>query len=121
MAVGAKQSDVLESVVIAHTIDMVEVQRKRSTEPLSDAASRARVRHEPFADKPSLEAAKVVTGAVLDEDLRSACIRSLTLSRTACRTYAKTMTWDESARCFLGNLKSSGALLVKREPALVSA
>lgn len=54
--------------------------------------------------------------AVLDEDLRSACLRSLDLSRAACRSYAKTMTWDESARCFLNNLKSSGALLVRREP-----
>jgi hypothetical protein len=26
------------------------------------------------------------------------------------------MTWDESARCFLGNLKNSGALVVRREP-----
>jgi hypothetical protein len=33
------------------------------------------------------------------------------------------MTWDESARCFLGNLKNSGALMAKREPvsSLVSA
>ncbi|HEY6257800.1 MAG TPA: glycosyltransferase family 1 protein [Xanthobacteraceae bacterium] len=54
--------------------------------------------------------------AVLDEDLRAACLRSLAVSRTACRAYAKTMTWDESARCFLGNLKNSGALLVKHEP-----
>jgi glycosyltransferase involved in cell wall biosynthesis len=54
--------------------------------------------------------------AVLDEDLRAACLRSLTLSRADCRAYAKTMTWDESARCFLNNLKNSGALLSRREP-----
>jgi glycosyltransferase involved in cell wall biosynthesis len=59
--------------------------------------------------------------AVLDEDLRAACLRSLTVSRAACRAYAKTMTWDESARCFLGNLKSSGALLVKPDATLLSA
>jgi glycosyltransferase involved in cell wall biosynthesis len=54
--------------------------------------------------------------AALDEDLRAACLESLTLSRTDCRAYAKTMTWDESARCFLNNLKNSGALLLQREP-----
>ena len=55
--------------------------------------------------------------AVLDEDLRAACLRSLTVSRSACRAYAKTMTWEESARCFLRNLTSSGALLRRDEPA----
>ncbi|HLH93758.1 MAG TPA: glycosyltransferase family 1 protein [Xanthobacteraceae bacterium] len=59
--------------------------------------------------------------AALDEDLRAACLKSLTLSRAACRAYAKTMTWDESARCFLNNLKSSGALQVRREPHAVSS
>jgi glycosyltransferase involved in cell wall biosynthesis len=59
--------------------------------------------------------------AVLDEDLRAACLESLKISRAACRAYAKTMTWDESARCFLNNLKSSGALLKREEPALAPA
>jgi glycosyltransferase involved in cell wall biosynthesis len=74
----------------------------------------------PIAGFPVDATRDVVAGApvaVLDEDLRAACIRSLALSRAACRSYATTMTWDESARCFLGNLKSSGALLVRREPA----
>jgi glycosyltransferase involved in cell wall biosynthesis len=73
----------------------------------------------PIAGFPVDSTRDVIAGApvaVLDDDLRAACIRSLTLSRTACRSYAKTMTWDESARCFLGNLKSSGALLARREP-----
>jgi glycosyltransferase involved in cell wall biosynthesis len=73
----------------------------------------------PIAGFPVDSTRDVVAGApvaVLDDDLRSACMRSLTLSRTECRSYAKTMTWDESARCFLTNLKSSGALLAKREP-----
>jgi glycosyltransferase involved in cell wall biosynthesis len=46
--------------------------------------------------------------AVLDEDLRAACLRALALSRTACRGYAETMTWDESARCFLANVGRAG-------------
>jgi hypothetical protein len=72
----------------------------------------------PIAGFPVDSTRDVIAGApvaILDDDLRSACMRSLTLSRADCRSYAKTMTWDESARCFLGNLKSSGALLVRRE------
>ncbi len=42
--------------------------------------------------------------AVLDEDLRSACLRALEIPRAACRDYAETMTWAESARCFVGNV-----------------
>jgi glycosyltransferase involved in cell wall biosynthesis len=80
----------------------------------------------PIAGFPVDSTRDVVAGApvaILDDDLRSACLRSLGVSRVACRSYAKTMTWDESARCFLSNLKNSGALLARREPhsSLVSA
>jgi 1,2-diacylglycerol 3-alpha-glucosyltransferase/glucuronosyltransferase len=46
--------------------------------------------------------------AVLDEDLRAACLDALALSRDACRAFAETMSWDESARCFLANLEQAG-------------
>jgi glycosyltransferase involved in cell wall biosynthesis len=42
--------------------------------------------------------------AALDEDLRAACQRALAIPRADCRRYAETITWEESARCFLGNL-----------------
>ena len=42
--------------------------------------------------------------AALDDDLRSACLKALTIPRAACRRYAETVTWEESARCFIGNL-----------------
>jgi glycosyltransferase involved in cell wall biosynthesis len=42
--------------------------------------------------------------AALDEDLRSACLKALTIPRAACRHYAEAATWEESARCFIGNL-----------------
>ncbi len=42
--------------------------------------------------------------AALDEDLHAACQRALTIPRDDCRRYAETITWEESARCFLGNL-----------------
>ncbi len=38
---------------------------------------------------------------VLDEDLRAACLRALSLSRSDCRAYALTMTWENCARRFL--------------------
>jgi glycosyltransferase involved in cell wall biosynthesis len=47
--------------------------------------------------------------AILDEDLRTACLQALQLSRPMCRAYAEMMTWEASARHFLANLASAGA------------
>ena len=65
--------------------------------------------------------------AMLDEDLRAACLGALGLSRDACRGYAVTMSWDESARAFLDNIQRVGvttsaplildALKAARDPA----
>lgn len=44
--------------------------------------------------------------AVLDEDLRGACLRALEIPPHLCRQYAETVTWEASARSFLGNLVS---------------
>jgi glycosyltransferase involved in cell wall biosynthesis len=41
---------------------------------------------------------------VLDEDLRAACLRALTIDRAACRAFASRMTWDRCARMFLDNV-----------------
>jgi glycosyltransferase involved in cell wall biosynthesis len=40
----------------------------------------------------------------LDEDLRSACIRALRMSRETCRSFALERSWENSARQFIGNL-----------------
>jgi glycosyltransferase involved in cell wall biosynthesis len=40
----------------------------------------------------------------LDTDLRSACIRALSISREACRNFALERSWENSARQFIGNL-----------------
>jgi len=40
----------------------------------------------------------------LDNDLRSACIRALDMSREACRNFALERSWENSARQFIGNL-----------------
>jgi glycosyltransferase involved in cell wall biosynthesis len=40
----------------------------------------------------------------LDNDLRSACLRALTMSRGTCRNFALERSWENSARQFIGNL-----------------
>src|SRR5262249_45123291 len=42
--------------------------------------------------------------AVLDNDMRAACLGALAIPRDACRQYAETLTWEASARSFLSNL-----------------
>jgi len=57
----------------------------------------------------------------LDNDLRSACLRALTMSREACRDFALERSWDNSARQFIGNLTalqpSRSLRPVRRAPA----
>ena len=42
---------------------------------------------------------------VLNEDLRAACLSALALSRTACRDFALTRSWETSVRQFAGHLQ----------------
>ncbi len=42
----------------------------------------------------------------LDENLRSACLRALEMSRQACRNFALERCWENSARQFIGNLSA---------------
>jgi len=42
----------------------------------------------------------------LDQDLRSACLRALNMSRDACRRFALERSWENSARQFIGNLSA---------------
>jgi glycosyltransferase involved in cell wall biosynthesis len=44
---------------------------------------------------------------VLDEDLRAACLKALTLSRERAREHSLRFTWKESARQFLDNIETS--------------
>jgi glycosyltransferase involved in cell wall biosynthesis len=46
---------------------------------------------------------------VLNEDLRLACLEALKVSRTACREYALTRSWDASAKQFLAHLPEISA------------
>jgi glycosyltransferase involved in cell wall biosynthesis len=40
---------------------------------------------------------------VLDEDLKAACLKALTISRAACRAFSLTRSWDSSALQFISN------------------
>ena len=44
---------------------------------------------------------------VLDEDLRAACLKALTIPREDARAYSMRFTWRESARQFLDNIEGS--------------
>jgi hypothetical protein len=46
---------------------------------------------------------------VLNEDLRTACLEALSLSRAACRAFALTCSWENSARQFIAHLKPIAA------------
>jgi glycosyltransferase involved in cell wall biosynthesis len=42
--------------------------------------------------------------AVLDEDLRAACLQALSIPREACRAFVMAKSWRTAAEQFLGNL-----------------
>ena len=46
--------------------------------------------------------------AALDQDLRAACLKALTLAREQCRAFALERSWDTSARIFLANVRRVG-------------
>jgi glycosyltransferase involved in cell wall biosynthesis len=46
--------------------------------------------------------------AVLDQDLRTACLKALTLARDGCRSFALEKSWEASARVFLANVRRVG-------------
>ena len=61
----------------------------------------------PVAAFPVTGPKDVIAGhpiGALDDDLRSACLRALTMSREACRNFALARSWENSARQFIGNL-----------------
>ena len=61
--------------------------------------------------------------AVLDQDLRAACLNALALSREECRAFALGKTWEASARCFLANVRrvSARAAMVAGETSEATA
>jgi hypothetical protein len=41
---------------------------------------------------------------VLNDDLRAACMAALDISRQACRAFALTRSWEQSALQFIGHM-----------------
>jgi glycosyltransferase involved in cell wall biosynthesis len=42
---------------------------------------------------------------VLDEDLKSACLKALKISRAACRAFALTQSWERSVSQFISHCR----------------
>jgi glycosyltransferase involved in cell wall biosynthesis len=66
----------------------------------------------PIAAFPVTGPKDVVAGhpvGVLDEDLRSACLQALELSREACREFALGYSWENSARQFVSHARKVAA------------
>jgi glycosyltransferase involved in cell wall biosynthesis len=63
---------------------------------------------------------------VLNEDLRTACMQALWISREACREFAMRYSWENSARQFIGHAhkvafrsaRTAGTSVVNSEPAV---
>jgi glycosyltransferase involved in cell wall biosynthesis len=61
----------------------------------------------PIAAYPVTGPRDVVAGnpiGVIDTDLRAACLGALRMSRAACRNFAMTRSWENSARQFIGHI-----------------
>jgi glycosyltransferase involved in cell wall biosynthesis len=76
----------------------------------------------PIAAYPVSGPRDVIGGATdvgaLDWDLRSACLRALTMSPDACRAFALGMTWEASARAFIDNaLKTTARRIIPEDRA----
>jgi glycosyltransferase involved in cell wall biosynthesis len=57
----------------------------------------------------------------LDHDLRAACLRALSLSRSDCRSYALGFSWENSAREFISHLAPLSARRVRETSSRSSA
>jgi glycosyltransferase involved in cell wall biosynthesis len=74
----------------------------------------------PVAAFPSQVARDMIGAApvgVMREDLQAACLRALTLSSDACRAYALRVTWEDSARLFLANVRRLTNVPIRAENA----
>jgi glycosyltransferase involved in cell wall biosynthesis len=54
--------------------------------------------------------------AVLDQDLRNACLAALEISREACVEFAVQHTWEASTRAFIENMADIHAAKAENEP-----
>jgi glycosyltransferase involved in cell wall biosynthesis len=52
----------------------------------------------------------------LDEDLRAACMKALTMSRDACRAFALERSWEKSAQQFIGHVSRAAAYSFRPAP-----
>ena len=78
-----------------------------------DGLRRARRR---LSDAGALDVVGASGAGVLDEDLRAAALKALTIDRGIARAHALTFTWENSARQFLDNINvARGAPLLEEK------
>jgi glycosyltransferase involved in cell wall biosynthesis len=58
---------------------------------------------------------------VLDEDLKTACLKALPISRADCRAFALTRSWEQSTRQFISHCRPSSRLRAASTHGVVSA
>jgi glycosyltransferase involved in cell wall biosynthesis len=58
---------------------------------------------------------------VLDWDLRRACLEALRISPPACRAFAQGLTWEASARAFVGNAVTANPRQLRRHEQVLKA
>jgi glycosyltransferase involved in cell wall biosynthesis len=58
---------------------------------------------------------------VLDWDLRRACLEALNISPAACRAFAEGLTWEASARAFVGNAVTANTRQLRRRERVLKA
>ena len=69
MAVRAQEANVLEAVIVANTVAVVEMESEQAAAPLRDSTTGADVGHDAFIDEPPLQLAAIGVCAALDKDL----------------------------------------------------
>ena len=57
----------------------------------------------------------------LDEDLKSACLKALTISRADCRAFALTRSWEQSTRQFISHCRPSSRLRAASKHRVIGA
>jgi len=73
MTVRAQEPKVLQAVIVADPVDVVELQRQLPASPLRDSALVAGIPEQATRDEAPLQLARVRIRAVLDEDVRERC------------------------------------------------
>jgi glycosyltransferase involved in cell wall biosynthesis len=112
---GARQSEALAKIYASADVFVFPSR----TDTFGLVLLEALVSGVPVAAFPAAAPRDVIGDApvgVLNEDLQRACLEALECSREECRAFALKMTWEASARIFLGHVaEATKAVRLKRK------